>query len=75
MTQRSTVPHFTHYITQGRGVGIIYGRRLHALRSWLRHCTTSRMVASSILNVSLEFFSEIILPAAPRAFGATQPLD
>jgi hypothetical protein len=33
-------------------------------RSWLRHCATSWKVTGLILIVSLEFFIDIILPAA-----------
>ena len=32
-------------------------------RSWLRHCATSRNVASSF-GIRLQFFIDIILPAA-----------
>jgi len=32
---------------------------------WLRHCATSRKVAVSIPDVSLEFFIFITLPTAP----------
>jgi hypothetical protein len=36
-------------------------------RSWSRHCAAT-------LKVSLEFFIDIILPAALRPWGSTQPL-
>jgi len=38
-------------------------------RSWLRHCAASRKVAGSIPEVSLEFFIDLILPAALLPWG------
>jgi hypothetical protein len=40
----------------------------------LRHFATSRKVAGSIPDVSMEFFIDIILSAALRPLGLTQPL-
>ena len=38
-------------------------------RSWLRHCATSRMVAGSISDWALEFFVDVMLPAAFWSWG------
>jgi hypothetical protein len=38
-------------------------------RSWLRHCATSRWVADSIPDLSLEFFIALIFPAALWPWG------
>jgi len=42
-------------------------------RSWLRHCSTSRKVSGLFPLESLEFFTDIIFPAAPWPWGPTHP--
>ena len=50
--------------------GIQLCRRWH---SWMRHCATSRKVAGSIPDGSLEYFIDIILPAALWSWGWLNP--
>ena len=38
-------------------------------RSKFRHCATNRKVAGSIPDIAIEFFIDLILPAALRAWG------
>ena len=40
-------------------------------RSWLRNCSTSRMVADTIPDGAIVFFIDVILPAT---LWSTQPL-
>ena len=47
--------HMRSYLSRNRGI---------RWRSWLRHCAVSRVVAGSIPTVSLEFFINVIFPAA-----------
>jgi hypothetical protein len=39
------------------------------MAQWLRHCATNRKVAGSIPDVSLEFFTDVNLPAALWLWG------
>ena len=41
----------------------------NAVAQWVRHYTTNRQVAGSIPEVSLEFFSDIILPVELQPWG------
>jgi len=42
-------------------------------RSWLRYCATSRKVADSIPDWALEFFVDVMLPAAFWSWGQLIP--
>jgi hypothetical protein len=50
---------FTLYIIHIYSTGLGY-----VVAQWLRHCATNWKVAGSIPEASLEFFIDIILPAA-----------